>query len=136
MSKTRTETDSFGPLEVSSDKYWGARLFLAEGVEPERLVVPFAEIKAFYDPSVQFGLQFGGHGAANDAERAISGAGPGTGLPGLLNKADDSENVAAVADGTGGKSNDASASSGGGGDNDTQEGPAAEVVELDAFRKK
>ena len=25
MSKTRTETDSFGPLEVSSDKYWGAQ---------------------------------------------------------------------------------------------------------------
>ena len=25
MSKTRTETDSFGPLEVPSDKYWGAQ---------------------------------------------------------------------------------------------------------------
>ncbi|MFQ5626487.1 MAG: class II fumarate hydratase [Methyloligellaceae bacterium] len=25
MSKTRTETDSFGPLEVASDKYWGAQ---------------------------------------------------------------------------------------------------------------
>ena len=25
MSKTRTETDSFGPLEVLSDKYWGAQ---------------------------------------------------------------------------------------------------------------
>jgi fumarate hydratase class II len=25
MSKTRTETDSFGPLEVPADKYWGAQ---------------------------------------------------------------------------------------------------------------
>ena len=25
MSKTRTETDSFGPLDVPADKYWGAQ---------------------------------------------------------------------------------------------------------------
>ena len=25
MSKTRTETDSFGPIDVASDKYWGAQ---------------------------------------------------------------------------------------------------------------
>ena len=25
MTNTRTETDSFGPLEVPSDKYWGAQ---------------------------------------------------------------------------------------------------------------
>ena len=25
MTKTRTETDSFGPLEVPLDKYWGAQ---------------------------------------------------------------------------------------------------------------
>ena len=25
MTQTRTETDSFGPLEVPSDKYWGRR---------------------------------------------------------------------------------------------------------------
>ena len=25
MSATRTETDSFGPLEVASDRYWGAQ---------------------------------------------------------------------------------------------------------------
>ena len=25
MTETRTETDSFGPLEVPSDKYWGAQ---------------------------------------------------------------------------------------------------------------
>ncbi len=25
MTKTRTETDSFGPLEVPADRYWGAQ---------------------------------------------------------------------------------------------------------------
>src|SRR5215470_13394008 len=25
MSKTRTETDMFGPIEVAADKYWGAQ---------------------------------------------------------------------------------------------------------------
>ena len=25
MTETRTETDSFGPLEVPTDKYWGRR---------------------------------------------------------------------------------------------------------------
>ncbi|HCJ62339.1 MAG TPA: class II fumarate hydratase, partial [Alphaproteobacteria bacterium] len=25
MSITRTETDSFGPLEVANDRYWGAQ---------------------------------------------------------------------------------------------------------------
>jgi len=25
MTQTRTETDSFGPLEVPIDKYWGAQ---------------------------------------------------------------------------------------------------------------
>ena len=25
MSKTRTETDTFGPIEVDATRYWGAR---------------------------------------------------------------------------------------------------------------
>ncbi len=25
MSATRTETDTFGPIDVESDKYWGAQ---------------------------------------------------------------------------------------------------------------
>jgi hypothetical protein len=31
---------------------------LSFGGIPERLVVPFAAVKGFFDPSVQFGLQF------------------------------------------------------------------------------
>ncbi|MFC3703261.1 SspB family protein [Devosia honganensis] len=36
--------------------------------QPEMLVVPFAAIKGFFDPSVQFGLQFDPANAGNDAE--------------------------------------------------------------------
>jgi len=121
----------FWDLEVTNERF---EVKLSFNNIPERLVIPFTQIKAFYDPSVQFGLQFGGHGAANDAERAISDAGTGAGLPGLLEQADNSEDIAAVADATGGKSSQASGSLGGG--NDAHDGPAAEVVELDAFRKK
>ena len=36
----------------------GFEVGLAFGGIPERLVVPFAAVKGFFDPSVQFGLQF------------------------------------------------------------------------------
>jgi uncharacterized protein len=122
----------FWDLEVTHDRF---EVKLSFNNVPERLVIPFSEIKAFYDPSVQFGLQFGGHGAANDAERAMSDAGAGAGLPGMLDQSDNAEDVAAVADATGGKSSNPSGPGGGGG-NDSHVGPAADVVELDAFRKK
>ncbi len=44
---------------------------------PERLVVPFAAIKVFFDPSVQYGLRFedgDGTGESIDASQTISGA--------------------------------------------------------------
>jgi uncharacterized protein len=37
----------------------------------ERLVVPFAAIKVFFDPSVPYGLQFDGSGVTVDAERDL-----------------------------------------------------------------
>ncbi len=45
----------FWDLEVSDD---GFEVGLSFGGVPERLSVPFAAIKGFFDPSVQFGLQF------------------------------------------------------------------------------
>ena len=45
----------FWDLEVSDD---GFEVGLSFGGVPERLGVPFAAIKGFFDPSVQFGLQF------------------------------------------------------------------------------
>jgi hypothetical protein len=54
----------FWDLKVDSDRFEVGLSF--DGI-PERLSVPFAAIKGFFDPSVQFGLQFEaepGEGAA------------------------------------------------------------------------
>jgi hypothetical protein len=45
----------FWDLAVKED---GFEVGLSFGGIPERLVVPFAAIKGFFDPAVQFGLQF------------------------------------------------------------------------------
>lgn len=118
----------FWDLEVSIERF---EVKLSFNNVPERLVVPFSQIKAFYDPSVQFGLQFGGHGAANDTDLSKPG------LPGFIDEADASVGLPAVADATGGASGDSAApGSNAPIESEIPEGPAAEVVELDAFRKK
>lgn len=45
----------FWDLVVTEDRF---EVGLSFGGVPERLVVPFNAIKSFFDPSVQFGLQF------------------------------------------------------------------------------
>jgi hypothetical protein len=45
----------FWDLTVTEDRF---EVGLSFGGIPERLVVPFNAIKSFFDPSVQFGLQF------------------------------------------------------------------------------
>jgi hypothetical protein len=45
----------FWDLMVAEDRF---EVGLSFGGVPERLVVPFNAIKSFFDPSVQFGLQF------------------------------------------------------------------------------
>jgi hypothetical protein len=84
--------------------------------------VPFSAVKAFYDPSAQFGLQFGKPGAANDSARQHMAAA----LPDLVGEADEPRGaLEAVQD-----------------EGDTQSAdvvmsrPPAEVVHLDRFRKK
>ncbi len=37
MTKTRTESDSFGPLDVPADKYWGAQTQRSIMNFPDRL---------------------------------------------------------------------------------------------------
>ena len=61
----------FWDLVVTEDRF---EVGLSFGGIPERLVVPFAAIKSFLDPSVQFGLQFepsedGGRSAGGEAAR-------------------------------------------------------------------
>ena len=55
----------FWDLVVTDDHF---EVGLSFGGVPERVVVPFAAIKSFVDPSVQFGVQFEMLVAAEDAE--------------------------------------------------------------------
>ena len=102
----------FWDLVVTEDRF---EVGLSFGGIPERLVVPFNSIKSFFDPSVQFGLQFE---AGDTAAETPASSVPSTNLPA-------SPAAAALA---------APASE----DKDEPEKPAegAEVVRLDRFRKK
>src|SRR5262245_65760085 len=53
----------FWDLAVSDERFEVKLTF--DGI-PERLVVPFAAIKVFFDPSVRFGLQFEDPNGASD----------------------------------------------------------------------
>ncbi|MBR1273865.1 SspB family protein [Bradyrhizobium sp. AUGA SZCCT0283] len=101
----------FWDLVVTEDRF---EVGLSFGGIPERLVVPFAAIKSFLDPSVQFGLQFEPSETAAEAPAAKLPAVPApSALP-----------VAAPEPAAEGKDEPAKTSEG------------AEVVRLDRFRKK
>ena len=57
----------FWDLTVLEDRF---EVGLSFGGIPERLVVPFNSIKSFFDPSVQFGLQFDPSDASAEAPAA------------------------------------------------------------------
>jgi hypothetical protein len=60
----------FWGLEIDDE---GFEVTLSFRKSPERLRVPFAALTGFFDPSVQFGLQFkGGEGEAGGAQVARS----------------------------------------------------------------
>ena len=94
----------FWDLLVSEERF---EVGLSFGGVPERLVVPFAAIKSFLDPSVKFGIDFNTDEAVAPPETAAAGAAlvPAAASPQEATKAD------AKTDG-------------------------AEVVRLDRFRKK
>ncbi len=99
----------FWDLVVTEDRF---EVGLSFGGIPERLVVPFSSIKSFFDPSVQFGLQF----EPADATEAAA-----TNLPAV--PASSTQAVPALTPAV------------------TEDEPAkpsegAEVVRLDRFRKK
>jgi uncharacterized protein len=102
----------FWDLVVTEDRF---EVGLSFGGIPERLVVPFAAIKSFLDPSVQFGLQFEPSEGAAEAPPAKLPAVP---TPSSALPAATPEPAA--------ESKDEPAK--------TSEG--AEVVRLDRFRKK
>ena len=101
----------FWDLVVTEDRF---EVGLSFGGIPERLVVPFNSIKSFFDPSVQFGLQFEPSDAGTETEA------PATNLPAVPAPAGLPVPAPAA---------------------ESQDPPAkpsegAEVVRLDRFRKK
>ena len=65
----------FWDLVVTEERF---EVGLSFGGIPERLVVPFSAIKSFFDPSVQFGLQFETSDAATPADENETAAAPAT----------------------------------------------------------
>ena len=108
----------FWDLVVHDDRF---EVGLSFGGIPERLVVPFAAIKSFFDPSVQFGLQFETADAAG-AETMVDAETPTKNLP-----ASSAPSALAPA------SQPAAAEKA---EEPAKPGEGAEVVRLDRFRKK
>ncbi len=107
----------FWGLEVAED-YFSVSLSFSS--KPELLVIPFAAVAAFADPSVRFGLQFetGDGGTQEDDE-----AGPQVKLPEVARRqsgAAECADRAGIADG----------------ENAGGDGGAENIVALDRFRKK
>jgi hypothetical protein len=98
----------FWDLVVTEDRF---EVGLSFGGVPERLVIPFSAIKSFFDPSVQFGLQFEtSDTAAAPADEGQPAALPITSVPSVPLKQEAEE--------------------------PNKPGEGAEVVRLDRFRKK
>jgi hypothetical protein len=103
----------FWDLKVTDQ---GFEVGLSFGGVPEKIAVPFASIKSFFDPSVQFGLQFETLEAQPEAEAA-----PGTPAPAEVK-------ATAVETATEESRPQVAAA--------TPDRPSGEVVRLDRFRKK
>jgi hypothetical protein len=100
----------FWDLVVTEDRF---EVGLSFGGIPERLVVPFNSIKSFFDPSVQFGLQFDPAEAAETSTTVPHAAGePATSVAAVPTLVAETENEPA------------------------KPSEGAEVVRLDRFRKK
>jgi hypothetical protein len=110
----------FWDLQVTNERF---EVKLSFSNVPERLVVPFSAVKAFYDPSAQFGLQFGKPGAANDSARQHMAAA----LPDLVGEPDEPRGVLEPLAEESGEPQSAEV---------VMSRPPAEVVHLDRFRKK
>jgi hypothetical protein len=65
----------FWDLVVTEERF---EVGLSFGGIPERLVIPFSAIKSFFDPSVQFGLQFETSDTAAAADENETAASPAT----------------------------------------------------------
>ncbi|WP_164658914.1 class II fumarate hydratase [Tropicibacter sp. Alg240-R139] len=78
MSETRTETDSFGPLEVPSDKYWGAqtqRSIMNFPIGWEKQPVPIVRALGVIKKACAMANKASGKMDANVADAVIQAAG-------------------------------------------------------------
>jgi uncharacterized protein len=98
----------FWDLTVTEDRF---EVGLSFGGIAERLVVPFNSIKSFFDPSVQFGLQFEPADAPAASLPAVPAPTAPTTVPTPTSASEDKDEPAKPSEG-------------------------AEVVRLDRFRKK
>ena len=101
----------FWDLVVTEDRF---EVGLSFGGIPERLVVPFNSIKSFFDPSVQFGLQFEPSEITGEPIAKNLPAGPAPAATAAPTPPPAAEETAQPA----------------------KPGDGAEVVRLDRFRKK
>ncbi len=100
---------------------------------PERLLVPFSAIKAFVDPSVQFALQFDpAVEAAEDASVEGQPSEQGEAKKGKIVPGPKAASAAKEKPAKAAEAKDKEAKPG----KEEKEAPQAEVVSLDAFRKK
>src|ERR1700735_2714843 len=76
----------FWDLVVTEDRF---EVGLSFGGIPERLVVPFNSIKSFFDPSVQFGLQFEPADAVEPPAAKLPGAPASSAVPALTAATED-----------------------------------------------
>jgi hypothetical protein len=106
---------------------------LSFGGVPEKLFVPFSSIKGFFDPSVQFALEFEpGKTAEELPEELVEAAREQERAEAILTEVERETDKAAAtaADGTTDTKADGST------DEDGKTEGSADVVSLDAFRKK
>jgi uncharacterized protein len=106
--------NQFWGLKVADDKF---EVGLTFQKMPATLVIPFAALTAFVDPSVQFGLRFRNSGAAKKVTASRDGAKPAS-LPAAPAKPAAPQNSPAASEPA----------------KDSTAGP--QVVSIDKFRKK
>jgi uncharacterized protein len=118
----------FWDLTVNKE---GFEVGLSFGNVPERLGIPFEAIKGFFDPSVQFGLQFEIEGERDRAEEPAETEPKAADKPARKTALPSAPLTAATP-----PSSDAAPPEPANARDDDQPASGGEVVQLDRFRKK
>jgi uncharacterized protein len=119
----------FWDLVVTEDRF---EVGLSFGGIPERLVVPFSAIKSFFDPSVQFSLQFEPTEAMTEAPAKNLPAAPAPSAPPAVAKSEVAKSEAEAEAAPAAEAATAEAAT----EEPAKPSEGAEVVRLDRFRKK